>query len=403
MDGGYDHVSWELVDEVDGTVALSRSDGYYTWAEYYLESACIADGCYTLSLYDIASDGICCIPSHPWGLGWYRVWVNGESVTFDGKLRYWEDSSESILFCTSLFADNDTLAHNLTIIIDYDTQISITNVSDNVDDDSDTLVYADNDAYEYYIDVENYYYSSNVFTLQITEGCYLINMYDDIKNDYGSLLDAKHGSYTIYMNSIVVAYGGYYNQIETNLVCTNSQHISTCITPEFCKNNHELYIPNYQLEGGTKVVSSNIFTLAYFTATSYKFWDNSTYWDYFGDDYIPGVITCYGTYSCSNLSSVVTSLRCDAAFACSDPDEEFSVTIATNTDAGEGLFCGGIKTCENVRFSVWYMHEISFSTLLTGNAISSVTGKTYFDMNDNVTPFAGMCNNINFVNLPCEV
>ena len=66
----------------------------------------------------------------------------------------------------------------------------------------------------------------------------------------------------------------------------------------------------------------------------------------------------------------------------------FPIIFASWNDAGQGVICGGIKTCDNIRFSVWGMDLISFSTLLTGDGIASVTGYTYFDMNDNYTPFA---------------
>ena len=97
----FDHwaseVSWEIVDSVDSSVVASDS-GYSNNAGSASYSGCIPESCYYFRIYDSYGDGICC--ANNYGEGNYRVWVNGNSVTWENKQQTFHQDSDEIFFCT---------------------------------------------------------------------------------------------------------------------------------------------------------------------------------------------------------------------------------------------------------------------------------------------------------------
>ena len=57
-----------------------------------------------------------------------------------------------------------------------------------------------------------------------------------------------HGSYEIFVNGYTAAIGGYYEESESHIICTNgtiSGQISYCIVPGFCNNINDLWTYEY--------------------------------------------------------------------------------------------------------------------------------------------------------------
>ena len=82
--------TWSLSDE-DGDVVWSGGPHGIDEAAF-TESICLAEGCYSFSIYDSWGDGICC----EWGSGNYAVTLNGIVVASGGDFQ----DEETTLFCT---------------------------------------------------------------------------------------------------------------------------------------------------------------------------------------------------------------------------------------------------------------------------------------------------------------
>lgn len=80
-----DEYPWETTWEVleSGTSNVVRSGGPYNGISMmFVEYVCIEDtGCYDFVIYDEAGDGICC----DYGIGYYRVYLNGALVDSGGQ------------------------------------------------------------------------------------------------------------------------------------------------------------------------------------------------------------------------------------------------------------------------------------------------------------------------------
>ena len=84
-----DETSWEIEDSQGNVVA--SGDGYDDATQYTIPN-CLADGCYTFTIYDEYGDGICC----EWGNGAYELLSPDGDVMGEGGV--FEDD-ESIQFC----------------------------------------------------------------------------------------------------------------------------------------------------------------------------------------------------------------------------------------------------------------------------------------------------------------
>ena len=113
-------------------------------------------------------------------------------------------------------------------------------------------------------------------------GCYAIGFYDCDDSVVNDRTD-NHGSYEIEVQNVLGGFGGYYFDSETRVICTNNiyNHVSFCITPQFCSNNQQLWTHD----------ESDI------TMTSYQAMVNSTITSTSWDEIY---IMCSGDYSCYN-------------------------------------------------------------------------------------------------------
>lgn len=274
------------------------SGEHYKQFELISDNICADDGCFELSFYDSFGDGIM-----KYG-GWFSLMVNEQYVTFDNRQSF-DDSQVSIYFCTQLFdkfhgTDTNINYNNLTIIIDYDTKIAISNVTA-----------ATNDIVYYNI-INSDYNNDNIF-LSVPNGCYQIEFYDSDTSDTTFSNDAssygKHGSYIIYMNDNVAAFGGYYGQLETKIICTDLNHASFCIIPQYCEQNDDIFVIDYEMENNGGL---NGFSYESLKNTKYP---NSDF-DITEINSANLNINCLGSFSCENSETNISSLHCYGAFSC---------------------------------------------------------------------------------------
>ncbi|MGB1943080.1 MAG: choice-of-anchor B family protein [Flavobacteriales bacterium] len=97
--------TWAVTD--DGGATVMSGGPYSSTGTTYTESACLGEGCYTLTVNDSFGDGICC----GYGIGSYTVSVDGTDVVTGGEFSstvseaFCVESSE-VQGCTEVFACN---------------------------------------------------------------------------------------------------------------------------------------------------------------------------------------------------------------------------------------------------------------------------------------------------------
>ncbi|MGB2292371.1 MAG: choice-of-anchor B family protein [Flavobacteriales bacterium] len=97
--------TWAVTD--DGGATVMSGGPYSSTGTTYTESACLGEGCYTLTVNDSFGDGICC----GYGIGSYTVSVDGSDVVTGGEFTstvseaFCVESSE-VQGCTEVFACN---------------------------------------------------------------------------------------------------------------------------------------------------------------------------------------------------------------------------------------------------------------------------------------------------------
>ena len=112
--------TWSLNDSDGGAVA--SGGGYVDVATAIQELVCVADGCYTFTIFDAFGDGICCA----YGTGSYELLVNGEVITSGGEFA----TEESTVFC---IGDEGSAGCTDVAACNYDSEASIDNGSCNFD------------------------------------------------------------------------------------------------------------------------------------------------------------------------------------------------------------------------------------------------------------------------------
>ena len=413
-------ISWVIIDDIGLNIDDSDDDDddngggiIFGIANETLDNAlysqtiCVADyDCFELYLYDSDEDN----PGLDENYAWFSLELNnndnnnnnnnnnGQFITWNEKQSF--SNSDGIFylyFCASLFLqtnfdnnfDNGSNSNsnsnssiyseyyfnptnNLTIVINYDTQIEITNIS--------------NGAFLYYNTIDNSYYQESgsgigKVELSIADGCYDITFLDDnsdneisqIDDDYltltidtdDSISVTKFGEYTVYMNGDIVAVGGYYDESETHTICTDSNHVSYCIIPEHCINNKEyLFVTEYETNS-LDVVTAN--APSYHSLFKVQFPGNDTY--YYVNSESPVNVECFGSNSCENSLFYATIQRCYSTFSC-----------ANSTNFENLVMCAGSLSCAGMSMgtSLQTYAMQSISSLITSQNINqyglSMTG-----------------------------
>ena len=116
------------------------------------------------------------------------------------------------------------------------------------------------------------------------EGCVDVTFSDCTINDRAM----THGTYEIIIDGDIAAYGGYYDESETNTICIDKNYISYCIVPEFCKNNNNVWTLD----------ESDIYITSY-----HGLIDSTIEWSNTDDSQL--IIYCAGDRSCKNNTFTV--------------------------------------------------------------------------------------------------
>ena len=315
--------------------------------------ACLDDGCYTIEFEVWRNTGDSDFDSAG---GWLKLQLNGESLTWDDKLITFDDITMQMYFCTSFIdvtsdtgSNNNT--NNLTIVIDYDTDIQITQVSYDFDYEESYAT----DVYVTDIATNNGFYDSNVFSLfNIAEGCYEIIL-SDANFDYSLLAPTLHGVYKIFFNNKIAAIGGYYTNLDSNIICTDENHVSYCIEEDYCTNKTGLDISGYEAASSSfeyTVVAGNYQHFYNSQVGSYELYCN---------------IGCFGTSSCESLTfgdnyyeNLVPSF-CGGVFACKKIDTtiDFSYSWFNYYDNSKSVswYCEAIESCSQMHFVASWIEE----------------------------------------------
>lgn len=108
LDNYPEETSWEIKDEA-GTTLASSEGTYYSVADgtTVIENICLADGCYTFTIYDVYGDGICC----SYGNGSYTLThdLTGTTLASGGNFGF----SETTTFCLPTGGGGDSCTYSL--------------------------------------------------------------------------------------------------------------------------------------------------------------------------------------------------------------------------------------------------------------------------------------------------
>ena len=130
----------------------------------------------------------------------------------------------------------------------------------------------------------------NEYTMIMTNmyGCYLVTLTDCDDSLFEDRTN-NHGLYTISVGNDIAAFGGYYQESETNTICTDNERndITFCIIPIFCSNNNNLWTSDNE-----KILFS-----------SFKSVINSSLINTESNDENSFNIECSGDHSCINSFS----------------------------------------------------------------------------------------------------
>ena len=115
-----EETSWQIVNDGGTTVASGGTYGSSPDGSTFTENICLADDCYTFTIFDSYGDGICCA----YGNGSYSLTDGGTVLASGGSF----GSSEATNFCVGGGGPDTsppTQPTNLTVSNEQDTQVSL--------------------------------------------------------------------------------------------------------------------------------------------------------------------------------------------------------------------------------------------------------------------------------------
>lgn len=237
-----DLISWSIVESLYKND--SASTVYDSWdvsvGEYFNNTVTIQTlptRCYTFTLiFSELNDQYELEYQRPW----FNLWVNSIILTLPYQTFSYDDLTTWIYICPSLFDLNnldkkliDSSDNNNKIKIEFETypENLILQILTTESDDDGSILYENNFgkiAFDQFV-LEN---NSLVFR-NLTDGCYQIKMIDQLFDSLTSSL--SHAKYKLSTtDNIVINYGGYFGEEETNIFCTNNTNY--CIVPYQCQN-----------------------------------------------------------------------------------------------------------------------------------------------------------------------
>ena len=202
-----------------------------------------------------------------------------------------------------IFNNSSSNSTNNTLVIEFDSY------------PTDLILEIRNDTEMYYLN--NFSSTTNSLTptrnsnqslvfSHVIDDCYTITMSksDDTSNDGADLWQSSdYLGYIIYFNDIIVNYGGYFENEESNTFCTNNEYY--CVIPYQCENQTFSNVIEYDslIFTSYKSYSSVIFKSQIYHSSMYSYgsnaFENSFVNYYYTDENT--VWLCYGLNSCLNL------------------------------------------------------------------------------------------------------
>ena len=322
--GGKDDVWVQVVDNDNDETLLYVQEstlGYYP--DTHTFDMCLETGnCATMSVFDAYED-----------IHWVQLMVDDNYVTFgqqQSDLRIFD-----LYFCPQIFeldssssnnnnnSSSNGNQHNLTIYLDYDAVIVISNTSDfsQVSDMYDIDLLYRNPVYFVDDDVD----TRNDQTFSLDEGCFEITF---TSINVNSQTDYR-GECIVYLNGNIVGYCGVYDATDSSIVvCTSTTHISRCIVPNYCSELsstpataiYESEYERYKAElPGIKVYSYKGLANAHFgAAENYLCLGTSSCYKTFFHASVRATVYCQAPHSCSEHSAgwIIGNVVCNAPESC---------------------------------------------------------------------------------------
>lgn len=302
----------DILMEGDG---LGYEDfGKERWSECVLK-----DSCFTFTIAN--EDGIGLFSSIE--SGWYQILVNGNSITLDKESFY--GLSNSVYFCADIIETDSDIGNQLTIFTEYpnnNVKLQIENLtgddlygSTNVD-----LIY-ENDIH---FDTTSYINSTNTVNFFVNDGCFIItftSQTDEIGTEY-------YGDCAIWMNGEIAGYCSTYGETSTTVVCNDLNHISFCITPDYCSQFENVYITNHE---NTDINSQEMVAYSFHGLNNLE---NQT---------VLLNLACSGSYSCVNSTFIFAEagqVFCKSVGSCS--------SMNNNGARGLSAECQAVNSCTNL-------------------------------------------------------
>lgn len=299
-----------------------------------------------------------------------------------GDEQYYTTQDHTIYWCNQWFIGDANTHNNLTIWTNYRTDIEIINVTDSNDNanyryDYD-IIYKNNFAWAWTSDgsLSDGYGAA---TLWVNDGCFIISFLDE---PYVGTY------YKIYINNKVAAYGGYYIDTNSHVVCTDEHHASYCVTPDYCSNLaaietywdyisyytgiQSIFISNYENDIFWDGLSGIGITIVYgLVGLSYHSFNNVTYippGDTWYKDaayaygtlsdkgFINNLVSCHGGKSCSESGVFKTSLLAVWGALGFDNSTWIAMILEKVTGGQPEMtrsygFCSGTWSCLNMKLT----------------------------------------------------
>ena len=373
LDYAASDVSWIIVDDADNSVKLNGSGSYHSNLDFIEETVCASQSdCISVTLYDKQENGLSA------GIGWFEVLLNGDLVTKQKQV--FDDSQMTVSFCVSLFDNfNNSRSggepkHDLNVSINYDTIIEIANISDT---QVESVLYRSKLVH----DITSTNSDTRDLNLRIADGCYQILFYDssvavdtdtiDTFENAEAVSDSvgiiEYGRYEIIIDDDSVAFGGYYSESESNIVCTDDNHISFCIIPYHCENNNNIFMTDFEF-------SENFDTMF---ALSHKSLVNISYTQSLGSN--SEEMSCLGTYSCIDSEFALLRLNCFGVYSCQN-----SILFGNSKDSEFIANCYGTASCHGIQtVNETLLNLLAVSALKTPiSSFELLLPRAMFSLND---------------------
>ena len=259
-----------------------------------------------------------------------KVLLNNQKLSLEQQTLTFQESTESTLY----WCLHDILEgiNNLTITVDFSAQWIITDVG--LSGNDDFVIYKNE------LGLNGNSDTRTIWNAWVDDGCIKIVFYDF---DDAQIVTTD-GFYYVWINDKIVSFGEYRQTIETIIVCTDDNHMSYCITPEYCRNNNDIFITGVSLFDDT------------YLSGSYHGLSNCTL------DNESLALECLGMKSCLNMYGLTNSVSVYGAFGLNESQTLTEYTYVCDNGsvsnfafynaeqflyAAKTVTCYGLYSCQN--------------------------------------------------------